>query len=93
MNKVSKYAEINCSSLDNLHFPLEGVNIEIWVFKATVWKLLLSRLEPGIFFQLVYTFLKLHDSRMIYHFEMIIIMIKHSPTLRILANPIKSAAL
>ena len=44
MNEVSKCAEINCSSFDNLHFLLEDVNIEIWVLKATVRKLLLSSL-------------------------------------------------
>ena len=42
MIEVSKCTEINCSSLDNLNFPLEDVNIEIWVRKATVRKLLLS---------------------------------------------------
>ena len=42
MNEVSKCAEINCLSFDNLYFPLENVNIEIWVLKATVQKLKLS---------------------------------------------------
>ena len=42
MEEVSKCAEINCSSFDNRYFPLEHVNIEIWVLKATVQKLLLS---------------------------------------------------
>ena len=37
MNEVLKCAEIN-----NLHFPLERVNIEIWVLKATVRKLLMN---------------------------------------------------
>ena len=41
-NEVSKCAEINCSSFDNLYFPLEDVNIEIWILKATDRKLLLS---------------------------------------------------
>ena len=45
MNEVSKCAEINFSSFDNLHFPLEGVNTEIWDLKATVRKFLLSSLE------------------------------------------------
>ena len=44
MNEVSKCAEINCSSFDNLHFPLDDVNIEIWVLEATVRKHLLSSL-------------------------------------------------
>ena len=29
-------------SFDNLYFPLDDVNVEIWVLKATVWKLQLS---------------------------------------------------
>ena len=42
-NKVLNYAEINyCLSFDNLYFPLEDMNIEIWVLNATVWKFLLS---------------------------------------------------
>ena len=44
MTEVSKYAEINCSSFDNLGFSLEDVNIETFVLKATVWKFLLSSL-------------------------------------------------
>ena len=35
INEVSKCSEINCSSFDNHHFPLEDVNIQIWVLKAT----------------------------------------------------------
>ena len=46
MNEMSKCAEINCSSFDNLYFSLEDVNIEIWVLKATVQKLLLSGKLP-----------------------------------------------
>ena len=42
MNEVSKCAAINCPSFDNLHFPLNDVNIKILVLKATVRKLLLS---------------------------------------------------
>ena len=42
MNEVSKCAEIICSSFDNLYFPLEDLNFEICVPKATVRKLLLS---------------------------------------------------
>ena len=41
MNEVSKCAEINRSFFDNLYFPLEDINIEIWVLEATVRKLLL----------------------------------------------------
>ena len=41
MNEVSKCAEINFSTFDNLHFPLD-VDIEIWVLEATVQKHLLS---------------------------------------------------
>ena len=47
MNEVSKCADINCSSFDNLHYPLEDVNTEIWDLKATVRKLLLSSLDMG----------------------------------------------
>ena len=32
---------MNCPSFDNLHFPQEDVNTEVWVLKATVRKLLL----------------------------------------------------
>ena len=42
--EVSKCAETNCSSFDNLNFSLEDVNIEIWVLKAAVQILLLSSL-------------------------------------------------
>ena len=41
-------AEINCTSFDNLRFPLEVVNIEIWVLKVTVRKFLLSSLVAGL---------------------------------------------
>ena len=51
MHKVSKCAEINCSSFDNLYCPLEDVNIEILILKATVRKLLSS-----LFFILLYVF-------------------------------------
>ena len=44
MNEVSKCAEINCSSFDNLYFPLGDVNIKTWVLEATVRKHLLSSL-------------------------------------------------
>ena len=44
MNKVLKCEEINCPSFGNLHFPLDDVNIEIWVLEATVRKHLLSSL-------------------------------------------------
>ena len=44
MNEVSKYAEISCSPFDNLHVPLDDVNIEIWVLEATVRKHLLNSL-------------------------------------------------
>ena len=47
MNEVSKCAEMNCPSFENLHFPLEDVDIEIWVLKGTVWKLLLSSMLHG----------------------------------------------
>ena len=43
MKEVSKCAEINCSSFDNLYFPLEGTKFEI---KATVRKFLLSSIVP-----------------------------------------------
>ena len=45
INEESKCAKICCSSFYNLYFPLEDVNIEIWVRKATVRKLLLSSIE------------------------------------------------
>ena len=35
----------SCSTFDKLHFPLDDVNIEIWVFEATVRKHLLSSLD------------------------------------------------
>ena len=41
---MSKCAEINCSSLDNLYFPQQDVNFEILVVTATVRKFLLSSL-------------------------------------------------
>ena len=44
MNEVSKCTEIIFSSFDNLHFPLEDVNTEIWDLQAAVQKLLLSSL-------------------------------------------------
>ena len=40
MNDGSKCAVINCPSFGNLYFPLENVDIDIWVLKATVRKLL-----------------------------------------------------
>ena len=42
MNEVSKCGEIIFSPFDNLQFPLEEVNIKIWVLKATVRNHLLS---------------------------------------------------
>ena len=45
MNEVSKCAEINCSSFENFHFLIQDVNIEIWILKVTVRKLLLSSLH------------------------------------------------
>ena len=42
MNEVSKCAEINCTSFNNLHIPLADVKIEILALKANVRKLLLS---------------------------------------------------
>ena len=50
MNEVSKCAEINSSSFDNVYFPLEDVNIEIWVLKATVRKLQLSSIVHWVGF-------------------------------------------
>ena len=45
MNEVSKCAEVfKTSSFDNPNFPIDDVNIEIWVRKATLWKLSLSSL-------------------------------------------------
>ena len=41
-NEVSKCAEINCISFDNLYFLLKDVNLEMYVPKATIRKLLLS---------------------------------------------------
>ena len=38
----------DCSSFDNLYFPLEGVNLEIYVPKATVRKLLPSIIHVGL---------------------------------------------
>ena len=36
MDEGSRFAEINTSSFDNLYFPLEDMNLEIWVVKATI---------------------------------------------------------
>ena len=41
----SECAEIYWSSFDILHFPLEDVDIEIWVLKAIVRKLSLGSLD------------------------------------------------
>ena len=64
MNERSKCAEIICSLFDNLHYPRENVNFEIWLLKATVWKLLLSSIEPlcnrGTFSMPLYHLLLLH---------------------------------
>ena len=45
INEVSICVEINCLFFDNLHFPLADMNIEIWILKATVRKLLLSSID------------------------------------------------
>ena len=57
-NEVSKCAEMNWLSFDNLHFPLFDVNIEIWVLEATVQKYLLSSILMPITTHNVEKFLK-----------------------------------
>ena len=48
---MSKDVQLSFSHFDTsfvkieIHFPLEDVNIEVWVLKATVWKLSLSSLD------------------------------------------------
>ena len=37
MNEVSKCAEMSGSFFDNLPFPLNDVNIEIWVLKVIMY--------------------------------------------------------
>ena len=44
MNEVSKYEKLTCTIFDNLYFPTEDDNLEIYVPQATVRKLFLSSL-------------------------------------------------
>ena len=59
INEVSKWAEINSSSFDNLHFPPNDVNIEIWVLEATFRKHLLSSLLCRIVYIYIYIYIYL----------------------------------